>query len=38
VLVAASDRAREEHGWKPERTDLTEIVGDAWAFTQSRQA
>jgi len=37
VLVAASDRAREELGWKPERTDLAGIVGDAWAFTRSRQ-
>ncbi|WP_420809111.1 UDP-glucose 4-epimerase GalE [Amycolatopsis suaedae] len=37
VLVAASDRAREDLGWKPERTDLTGIVADAWTFTQSRQ-
>ena len=37
VLVAGSDRAREELGWKPERTDLAGIVGDAWAFTRSRQ-
>jgi UDP-glucose 4-epimerase len=36
VLVAASDRAREELGWKPERTDLDEIVRDAWEFTRSR--
>ncbi|WP_328644095.1 UDP-glucose 4-epimerase GalE [Amycolatopsis sp. NBC_00348] len=38
VLVAASDRAREDLGWKPERTDLTGIVRDAWTFTQSRRA
>ncbi len=38
VLVAASDRAREELGWKPERTDLAGIVGDAWTFTRSRQS
>jgi UDP-glucose 4-epimerase len=38
VLVAASDRAREELGWKPERTDLDRIVSDAWAFTQDRAA
>ena len=37
VLVAASDRAREELGWKPERTELTRIVRDAWTFTQARQ-
>jgi UDP-glucose 4-epimerase len=38
VLVAASDRAREELGWKPEHTDLAGIVRDAWTFTQSRRA
>jgi UDP-glucose 4-epimerase len=38
VLVAASDRAREELGWKPERTDLIGIVTDAWNFTQERRA
>jgi UDP-glucose 4-epimerase len=38
VLVAASERAREELGWKPERTDLTGIVSDAWEFTQRRRA
>ena len=37
VLVAASDRAREELGWKPERTDLVGIVTDAWNFTQARR-
>jgi UDP-glucose 4-epimerase len=37
VLVAASDRAREELGWKPERTELTGIVRDAWEFTQARR-
>ncbi len=31
-LVAASDRARRELGWKPERSSLRDIVGDAWAF------
>ena len=36
VLVAASDRAREELGWKPERNDLYGIVADAWRFTQER--
>jgi UDP-glucose 4-epimerase len=38
VLVASSDRAREELGWKPERTDLLGIVTDAWNFTQERRA
>lgn len=33
VLVASSERIRAELGWKPEKPDLTSIVGDAWAFT-----
>jgi UDP-glucose 4-epimerase len=37
VLVAASDRARTELGWKPERADIATIVEDAWEFTRSRQ-
>ncbi|MBW0103240.1 NAD-dependent epimerase/dehydratase family protein, partial [Pseudonocardia sp. KRD291] len=36
VLVASSDRAAEQLGWKPSRTDLQRIVGDAWAFAGSR--
>jgi UDP-glucose 4-epimerase len=38
VLVAASDRAREELGWKPANTELAGIVSDAWDFTQRRLA
>jgi UDP-glucose 4-epimerase len=34
-LVASADRARAELGWRPSRTDLAEIVRDAWSFTQS---
>ena len=34
VLVASSERAREELGWKPERADLASIVQDAWDFGQ----
>ena len=34
VLVAASDRARSELGWKPERSELAVIVADAWDFTR----
>ncbi|WAL67437.1 UDP-glucose 4-epimerase GalE [Amycolatopsis cynarae] len=37
ILVAASDRARTELGWKPERADLFGIVSDAWRFTQDRR-
>jgi UDP-glucose 4-epimerase len=37
TLVASSERAREELGWKPERADLFGIVSDAWRFTQERR-
>jgi UDP-glucose 4-epimerase len=37
VLVASSERARTDLGWKPERADLTGIVRDAWDFTRARQ-
>lgn len=33
TLIASSDRAVAELGWTPTRSDLTTIVGDAWAFT-----
>jgi UDP-glucose 4-epimerase len=36
VLVASSERARQELGWKPERPDLDSIVRDAWEFTRAR--
>jgi UDP-glucose 4-epimerase len=36
TLVAASDRAQAELGWKPERPGLDGIVSDAWKFTQGR--
>ncbi|MEO7194456.1 MAG: UDP-glucose 4-epimerase GalE [Pseudonocardiaceae bacterium] len=32
VLIASSDRAHRELGWKPERADLAVIVADAWRF------
>jgi UDP-glucose 4-epimerase len=32
VSVAATGKAERMLGWKPERSGLTEIVGDAWAF------
>jgi UDP-glucose 4-epimerase len=37
VLIASSDAARSELGWRPSRTDLSTMVGDAWRFAQSRQ-
>ncbi|HEU0088959.1 MAG TPA: UDP-glucose 4-epimerase GalE [Pseudonocardiaceae bacterium] len=36
VLIAASERARTELGWKPERAELGTIVTDAWDFARSR--
>ncbi|SEG35410.1 UDP-galactose 4-epimerase [Actinacidiphila yanglinensis] len=35
ALVASADRARERLGWRPTRTDLDQIVRDAWNFAQS---
>lgn len=37
VLVASSERARAELEWKPEHSDLAEIVADAWSFAQTQQ-
>jgi UDP-glucose 4-epimerase len=38
ALVASSERAREELGWRPQHSDLTVIVRDAWEFTRQRLA
>jgi UDP-glucose 4-epimerase len=35
-LVASSGRIHADLGWAPEHTALTEIVADAWDFTQKR--
>jgi UDP-glucose 4-epimerase len=32
ILVASSDRARDELGWAPERPTLAEMIGDSWEF------
>ncbi|KAA0023373.1 UDP-glucose 4-epimerase GalE [Antrihabitans cavernicola] len=34
VLVASSERAIAELGWRPQHTDLDGIVADAWEFLQ----
>lgn len=34
VLVASSERAQAELGWKPARAELAGIVGDAWRFAR----
>jgi UDP-glucose 4-epimerase len=36
VLIASSEKAVAELGWKPQRTTIDEIVADAWEFTRSR--
>ncbi|MBU3707302.1 MAG: UDP-glucose 4-epimerase GalE [Mycobacterium sp.] len=36
VLIASSERAMRELGWRPRHTGLEEIVGDAWDFTRSQ--
>jgi len=38
VLVASSEAAQAELGWRPSRTDLATIVGDAWRFACDRLA
>ncbi|NUT42092.1 MAG: UDP-glucose 4-epimerase GalE [Thermoactinospora sp.] len=30
ILVASSDRIQQELGWKPEKTEISDIVRDAW--------
>ncbi|MFP8959907.1 UDP-glucose 4-epimerase GalE [Streptomyces nanhaiensis] len=35
-LVASAERARQRLGWRPSRTDLKDIVADAWAFARGR--
>jgi len=34
ALIASSERAYQELGWRPTRTDLNRIVTDAWEFTE----
>ena len=38
VLVASSEKAIRELGWKPKYTELDEIVRTAWAWHQKRYA
>jgi UDP-glucose 4-epimerase len=38
VTVAASGKAHRELGWRPARTDLREIISDAWAFHRANVA
>ncbi|MFP7492515.1 UDP-glucose 4-epimerase GalE [Terribacillus saccharophilus] len=36
VLIASSSKAKEVLGWNPTRTDMKEIIGDAWRWHQHR--
>jgi UDP-glucose 4-epimerase len=38
VLIASSDRAKADLGWRPESQDLQKIVGSAWSWLQSHPA
>jgi UDP-glucose 4-epimerase len=38
VLIASSEAVQADLGWRPHRTDLATIVGDAWEFARSRTA
>lgn len=35
VLIASSEKAMKELRWRPQYTEIDQIVSDAWAFTQS---
>lgn len=35
VLIASSQRAVDELGWRPQRTELAQVVADAWEFTRA---
>ena len=34
VLIASSEKAMTELGWRPGRSALDQIVADAWEFTR----
>ncbi|MFD7661675.1 UDP-glucose 4-epimerase GalE [Streptomyces sp. NPDC059788] len=38
VLVASAQTAVDRLGWRPSRTDLADIVADAWEFARRREA
>jgi len=38
VLIASSEKIGKELGWKPEYTNLDDIVGSAWKWHQQRYA
>ncbi|WP_280479471.1 UDP-glucose 4-epimerase GalE [Nocardia cyriacigeorgica] len=36
ICIASSERAHRELGWKPQHTDLTDIIESAWQFHQAQ--
>jgi UDP-glucose 4-epimerase len=38
ILVAGSEKARTELGWKPKHAELGEIIGSAWRYLRSSSA
>jgi UDP-glucose 4-epimerase len=38
ILVASAERARERLGWKPQHTELADIVASAWDWHRTRWA
>jgi UDP-glucose 4-epimerase len=34
ILVASSEKAREELGWQPRYAELEQIIGSAWNYLQ----
>lgn len=35
VLVASSEKIKDELGWKPEKPDLSDMISDAWEWMQA---
>jgi len=38
ILIASSERIRDELGWQPRYPGLEEIIGSAWAYLQQSEA
>ncbi|HYZ09265.1 MAG TPA: hypothetical protein VE709_11925 [Pseudonocardiaceae bacterium] len=35
ICIAASDKAHQQLGWKPQQPNLTDIIAVAWTFHQA---
>ncbi|HZC19482.1 MAG TPA: UDP-glucose 4-epimerase GalE [Rubrobacteraceae bacterium] len=38
VLVASSDKVRRELGWRPEKSDLEDMISDAWDWMRKHRS